>query len=184
MKNKIIKITSLLIALILLCSCGNTKVLKTKEITDKITQTAVVTKSDITKIEDFKVFFKDFKADFTIPGLLEGIIPQGICYIGELDAYAISGYYEEGLFPSMLMLVDNKTGEFTKAFPLQNVDGKDYSGHAGGLTASEDYIYITSESTCYICKIDSLKELENGEALQFESNFNSLYHILPGFSIN
>ena len=171
MKNKIIKITSLLIALILLCSCGNTKVLKTKEITDKITQTAVVTKTDITEIEDFKVFFKDFKADFTIPGLLEGIIPQGICYIGELDAYAISGYYEEGLFPSMLMLVDNKTGKFTKALTLQNVDGKDYSGHAGGLTASEDYIYITSESTCYICEIDSLKNLKNGEALQFESNF-------------
>ncbi len=171
MKNKIIKITALLIAIMLLCSCGNVKVLRTEEITNKITQTSVVTKSDITQIEEFKSFFKNFKADFTIPGLFEGIIPQGICYIGELDAFAISGYYEDGLFPSMLMLVDRNSGNFTKAFPLQNVDGKDYSGHAGGLTASEDYIYITSESTCYICEIDSLKELENGEALQFESNF-------------
>lgn len=171
MKNKIIKITSLLISIILLCSCGNTKVLKTKEFTDKITQTAVVTESDITEIEDYKKFFKEFKADFTIPGLFEGIIPQGICYIGELDTFAISGYYEDGLFPSMLMLIDAKSGKFTKAFPLQNVDGKDYSGHAGGLTASEDYIYITSEDTCYICEIDSLKDLKNGETLKFESNF-------------
>ncbi|MEE1504710.1 MAG: hypothetical protein UGF89_10770, partial [Acutalibacteraceae bacterium] len=171
MKNKIIKITSLFIALILLCSCGNTKVLRTKEITDKITQTAVVTKTDIKEIEDYKDFFKEFKSDFIIPGLFEGIIPQGICYIGDLDAYAVSGYYEEGLYPSMLMLVDAQTGKFTKAFPLQNVDGKDYSGHAGGLTASEDYFYLTSESTCYICKIDSLKELKNGEALKFQSNF-------------
>ena len=171
MKNKIIKITSIFIALILLCSCGNTKVLRTKEITDKITQTAVVTKTDIKEIEDYKDFFKEFKSDFIIPGLFEGIIPQGICYIGELDAYAVSGYYEDGLYPSMLMLVDAQTGKFTKAFPLQNVDGKDYSGHAGGLTASEDYIYLTSESTCYICKIDSLKELKNGEALKFQSNF-------------
>ena len=46
----------------------------------------------------------------------------------------------------MLMLVDNKTGKFTKALPLQNVDGKDYSGHAGGLAASDKYIYITSET--------------------------------------
>ncbi len=171
MKYKIIKITSLLIAVVLLCSCGNTKVLRTKEITDKITQTAVITKTDITEIEDYKKFFKEFEADFTIPGLFEGIIPQGICYIGELDAFAVSGYYEDGLFPSMIMLVDAETGKFTKAFPLQNVDGKDYSGHAGGLTASEDYIYITSESTCYICEIDSLKKLKNGEALKFESNF-------------
>lgn len=171
MKNKIIKILSLVVSLMLLCSCGNTKVLRTKEITDKITQTTVVTKSDITEIEDYISFFKEFKADFTIPGLFEGIIPQGVCYIGELDAFAVSGYYEDGLYPSMLMLVDAKTGKFTKAFPLQNVDGKDYSGHAGGLTASEDYIYITSESTCYICEIESLKDLKNGETLKFESNF-------------
>lgn len=171
MKNKTIKIISLVIALMLLCSCGNTRVLRTKDITDKITQTAVVTKSDIAEIEDYKAFFKDFKSGFTIPGLYEGIIPQGVCYIGEFDAYAISGYYEDALFASMIMLIDAKSGEFTKAFPLQNVDGKDYSGHAGGLTASEDYIYITSDSTCYICEIDSLKDLKNGDALRFESNF-------------
>lgn len=171
MNNKIIKIISLLIAIVLLTSCGNTKVLRTKEITDKITQTAVVTKTDITEIEDYKNFFKEFKADFTIPGLLEGIIPQGICYIGELDAFAISGYYEDGLFPSMIILVNEDSGKFIKAFPLQNVDGKDFFGHAGGLTASENYIYVTSEDTCYICEIDSLKHLKNGEALKFRSNF-------------
>lgn len=171
MKKKIFKITSLLISIILLCSCSNTKILKTKEITDKISQTAVVTETDIKEIEDYKKFFKEFKSDFTIPGLFEGIIPQGICYIGELDAFAVSGYYEDGLYPSMLMLIDAKSGKFTKAFPLQNVDGKDYSGHVGGLTASENYIYITSESTCYICEIDSLKDLKNGDTLQFESNF-------------
>ena len=171
MNNKIIKIISLLIAVVLLTSCGNTKVLRTKEITDKITQTAVVTKTNITETEDYKNFFKEFKADFTIPGLLEGIIPQGICYIGELDAFAISGYYEDGLYPSMIMLVDEDSGKFIKAFPLQNVDGNDYFGHAGGLTASEDYIYITSEDTCYICEIDSLKHLKNGEVLKFRSNF-------------
>ena len=171
MKDKSVKITSLLIALLLLCSCGNTKVLRTKDITDKITQTTVVTGSDITEIEDYKNFFKEFKGDFTIPGLFEGIIPQGICYIGELDAFAISGYYEDGLYPSMLMLIDAKTGKFSKAFPLQNPDGNSYFGHAGGLTASEDYIYITSESICYICETAVLKSLKNGEPLKFQSNF-------------
>lgn len=171
MNNKIIKLLSLALSLLLLCSCSNTKVLKTKEITDKITQTTVVTETDIKEIEDYKGFFNDFKADFTIPGLFEGIIPQGICYINELEAFAISGYYEDGLYPSMIMLVDAQSGKFTKAFPLQNIDGDNYYGHAGGLTASEDYIYITSENTCYICEIDSLKGLKNGEKLQFESNF-------------
>ncbi len=171
MKNKIIKITGLFLALILLCSCGNTEVLKTKEITDKITQTKVVLKSDITEIEEYKKFFKDFKPDFTIPGLLEGIIPQGICYIGQLNLYAVSGYFEDGLLPSMLILIDAKTGKFTKTLPLQDVDGKDYFGHAGGLACSENYVYITSEDSCCIFSINSLKSNENGEPLKFESNF-------------
>lgn len=171
MRNKIIKILSLAVAVILLSSCGNTSVLKTKEITDKITQTAVVTETDVTEIEDYKKFFREFKADFTIPGLFEGIIPQGMCYISKLNAFAVSGYYEDGLFPSMLMLIDAKTGKFTKAFPLQNVDGEDYSGHAGGIASSDNYLYITSESICYICKIDSLEKLKNGDTLKFQSNF-------------
>ncbi len=160
-----------MLTFLLLCSCGNTKVVKTREITDIITQTAVVTETDITEIEDFKGFFKEFKADFTIPGLLEGIIPQGICYIGEADAYAISGYYEDAAFPSMLMLIEADTKKFIKAFPLQNVDGKDYYGHAGGLAASDNYIYITSESTCFIISVDRVLKNKNGEALKFESNF-------------
>ena len=171
MRNKIIKICSLFFSLVLLCSCGNTKVLRSKDISDKITQIKVVTKTDINEIEDFENFFKDFKSDFVIPGLFEGIIPQGICYIGELDAFAISGYYEDSLFPSMLILVDAKTGKFTKAFPLQNVNGEEYYGHAGGLAASEDYIYITSEATCYVYEINGLKALNNGDTLKFQSNF-------------
>jgi len=171
MKQKIIKTVSLLLILTLFSSCGDSKVLKTKEITDKITQTTVVTESAITENEAYKEFFKEFSADFTIPGLFEGIIPQGICYIGKLNLYAVSGYYEDGAFPSMIMLVDGETGKFTKAFPLKNVDGKDYFGHAGGLASSEDYVYITSENACYVFEADKLKDLKNGEYLSFESNF-------------
>lgn len=171
MRNKILRIFSLILVLILLTSCTDTRVLRTKEITNSISQTAVVTKSNITESEEFQSFFKEFKPDFIIPGLLEGIIPQGFCYIGELDLYAISGYYEKAVFPSMLMLIDAKSGKFTKAFPLQNVDGNDYFGHAGGLACSEDFVYITSESSCYIFTIDRLKNLKNGDTLKFESNF-------------
>lgn len=171
MKNIFLKIISLFLTITLLCSCSNTKVIKTKEITDKITQSAVVTETDIKEIEEYKKFFKDFKENFIIPGLFEGIIPQGICYINELEAFVVSGYYEDGLYPSMLMLINAQSGKFSKAFPLKNVDGEDYYGHAGGLTSSDNYIYVTSDDTCYITKVDSLKELKNGAVLQFESNF-------------
>ena len=78
MKRKLFKLSVLLIVLVFFCSCGNTKVLRTREITNKITQTAVITESDIENNVEYENFFKEFSSDFTIPGLLEGIIPQGI----------------------------------------------------------------------------------------------------------
>lgn len=171
MNKKIIRITALLISVILLSSCSNGNVIRTKEISNVITQTDVVTETDIGEIEAYKEFLKEFKADFTIPGLFEGIIPQGICYIDKLNSFAVSGYYEDSAFPSMIMLIDGETGKFTKALPLQNIDGEDYFGHAGGLASSEDYVYITGENTCYIYSVDTIKNLKNGEALKFESNF-------------
>ena len=63
------------------------------------------------------------------------------------------------------MALDAQNGKFIGAYPLKKTDGTDYFGHAGGLTASEDYIYITSESTCYICEIDNLKSLKMGKRL-------------------
>ncbi|MGN1315658.1 MAG: hypothetical protein ACI4VW_01205 [Acutalibacteraceae bacterium] len=171
MKQIFLKISALLLVLVFFCSCGNTKVLKTKEITNKLTQTAVVTESDIKANENYVNFFKEFSSGFTIPGLLEGIIPQGVCYIEKLSLYAVSGYFKDAEFPSMIMLVDAKTNKFSKAFSLQDVDGNDYYGHAGGLAASDDYIYLTSEETCNVFSVDGLKSLKNGETLKFESNF-------------
>ena len=171
MKRKLFKLSVLLIVLVFFCSCGNTKVLRTREITNKITQTAVITESDIENNVEYENFFKEFSSDFTIPGLLEGIIPQGICYIEKLDLYAVSGYFKDGELPSMIMLVDAKTNKFTKAFSLREVNGNDYYGHAGGLAASDNYVYLTSEGTCNIFSVDGLKSLKNGGTLKFESNF-------------
>ncbi len=171
MKQKLIRIIALLIVIVFLCSCGDVNVLKTKEITNKITQTTVVTESNIKEIEEYGDFFKEFTSDFTIPGLFEGIIPQGICYIETLKMYAVSGYFKDGEFPSMIMLIDEDSGKFLKAFQLQDVDGNNYYGHAGGLAASDDYIYLTSEYICNIFSVEGLKTLKNGENLKFESNF-------------
>ena len=62
MKKYFLKITTCLLALTLLCSCDSTKVLKTKDITDVITQTAVITKSEILQQEDYGTFFNNFKS--------------------------------------------------------------------------------------------------------------------------
>lgn len=171
MKRKIIKVISLCVAIGTLGSCGNKNVLKTEEFSDKLTQTSVVLQSTLSENEDYKDFLKEFSPSFTVPGLLEGIIPQGICFIEKLNMFVISGYYEEGVFPSMLIFIDAESGKLIKASPLQDIGGEDYCGHAGGIAASENHIYITGEGTCRILSVDSIENSKNGERLRFESNF-------------
>lgn len=171
MKNKILKLMCCLTALVMLCGCDGTSVMRTKDITDKITQTSVIKKTKITENEDFQDFFKSFNSDFIIPGLMEGIIPQGICFDETTGYFLISGYYEDGEFPSMIMAVDSNTGKLAGAYPLKTTNGDDYFGHAGGIASSQNTIYLTSGSECYTIPSVDLISHPNGSALHFKAKF-------------
>ncbi len=171
MKKIAIKLSACVLALLMLSSCGNTKVIKTKKITDKITQTSVIEKTDIYEIEDYGTFFNNFKESFVVPGLYEGIIPQGICFDETTGYLLITGYYEDGLYPSMVMCVDQKTGKFISAHPLSNTEGEPYYGHAGGIAASQNTVYITTDSQCYTFSSSVLKETKNNEKIRFTGKF-------------
>lgn len=171
MKRKFLHIFSITLVILMLSSCSSGSVLKTKEIVSDITQTSVVIESTVKENEEYKNFFKEFSPSFTVPGLFEGVIPQAVCYVEKYDFYVVSGYYEDGTFPSVIMLIDGETEKLVKSFPLKNVDGSDYIGHAGGIACSDEYFFITGESQCYTFSVDKLKKLYNNEPLQFESNF-------------
>ncbi len=168
--KKTIKIISLFLSVILLSSCSNGKVLKTKEISKKITQTKVVLETDEELNNNYENYFSVFSEDFIIPGLFEGFIPQGICYDLE-GTYIISGYYEDEALPSMLISVDSESGKLKKAHPLKNIDGSDYFGHAGGIACSGEYIFITSDSSCFTISTKTLEGAKNGVPVKFESKF-------------
>ncbi len=171
MSKKFIKIISLLFCIVFLSSCSSKEMLKTKDITNKITQTSVILKSEIEENEEFSDFLKEFSPDFTIPGLYEGVIPQGICYNAPLDSYIISNYYEDEAYPSVLTVVNAETGKFEKALFLQYDDGTDYKGHAGGIACSDEYIFISSDGQCFTISLEAVIKAENYDSIKFESNF-------------
>lgn len=166
-----IKIISLFFCIIFLSSCGSKEMLKTKDITDRITQTKVILQSEINEKEEFEEFLNEFSPSFTVPGLLEGVIPQGICYNALLDSYIISNYYEDGAFPSVITIVNAETGKLEKALFLQYDDGTDYTGHAGGVACSDEYIFISSDGQCFTISLETIIKAENYERIRFESNF-------------
>lgn len=166
-----LKILCLVLCICFFSSCGSKDILKTKDISNSITQTEVIFNSDINEIEDFEYFFENFSPSFIVPGLFEGVIPQGICYNSLTDRYIISNYYENGEYPSVITIVNASTGKLEKSLFLQYSDGTDYTGHAGGITCSDDHIYISSDSQCFTISIEAIISAENLESVKFESNF-------------
>ncbi len=171
MKKIALKLCACVLMLSMLSSCGGTKVTRTKDITDKITQTSVIEKTDIYELENYGTFFNNFSERFIVPGLYEGIIPQGICFDETTGYMLITGYYEDGIYPSMLMCVDQKTGNFISAHPLSNTEGEAYYGHAGGIASSQNTVYITTDGECYTFSSSVLKETKNNEEIRFTGKF-------------
>jgi hypothetical protein len=155
----------------MLSSCSGRKILRTKEITDVISSTNVVLYDFLSENEEFKNYLNVFEASYRTPGLYEGIIPQGICYNFDKNWIIISGYYEDSLLPSMLMIIEADTGSFVKAVKLQNVDGSMYYGHAGGIASSGSYIFVTSDYSARTIAIETLEKAKNGDTVKFTSDF-------------
>ncbi len=171
MKKRVFLLFTSLIIILSMCSCSTVKIVKTKEITNAITQTTVILETPYNKKEDFAVFLKDFKESHTIPGLLEGVIPQGVCYDETTGYILITGYYEDGKLPSVIMAIDEKTGKFVSAHPLKTINNDDFFGHVGGIAASQNTIYITNDGECYTFPSNILKSQKNGTPIQLQSKF-------------
>lgn len=171
MKKKLLKIIVAVALVFSLCSCSDSSVLKTKEIRDEITQRNVVLESEIKNVEEYNEFFKEFSESFIIPGLFEGFIPQGICYDDGSGMFFISGYYQDGAYPSKIVCVNAENGEFVKYLSLKNYDGSDYCGHAGGVACSETTLFVSNDNECQTIPLDKLISAKNTTSVRFESKF-------------
>lgn len=171
MKKSLLKIFVCVLILALLTSCDTSKVLRTKELSDKLTQTTVVTKSNILQQEDYGIFFNNFKSSFTVPGLFQGIIPQGMCYDEINNVYLITGYYEDEALPSMIMKIDGINGSLKSYHSLKNTEGKDFYGHVGGIAVSQNTVYVVNSGECYTLPLTDITTVKANTPLQFNGKF-------------
>lgn len=99
------------------------------------------------KYADF--FANDAKYEFELKQLSDGFIPQGLCAAS--GGFIVSGYMDNG--GSRLQFYKN--GEY-KSYQIK-VNGKAFDGHVGGVAASGDYFWVTSETTAYYFKTADLE---------------------------
>lgn len=123
-----------------------------------ITQTSMTSSNDFTSSE-YKGMYIEFEKVaeplYTVPGLAEGFIPQGIDVWEEKDLAFISGYFKTGINTSgspssMLLAVDLKTGELAGKYCIKKEDGTYYTGHNGGIAITEKNIFIENSGLARI----------------------------------
>jgi hypothetical protein len=173
MKRRLFGLLCCFICLSLLCSCDTTSVVRSRKTTDKITQTPVVKKSNITEQEEYQDFFKKFNKGFVTPGLYEGIIPQGFCYDEENDHFLMTGFYDNDEFPSMIFVLNGTDGKLISYHPLKDINGEDYFGHVGGIGSSENTVYISSNLNCLTIPLSLLKRTPSGSPIQIQGKFKT-----------
>lgn len=149
-------------------ACGATEVDNLPNVT--ITQTSVVPLYDFSGLPVYKEFTDIAKPEYLVPGLTEGIVPQGMDVWEEKDLLLISGYFEDatnvsGSSSSMIVAINLKTGKLAGKYCLENVDGTVHKGHVGGLAVTEKNIFLTT-SKMYRIPVSQIEALGKSGTLK------------------
>ena len=149
---------ALLAAMLLLCACCAASAVE-------YTVTSV---TDCAQTESrYDRFYQSGETGPVVPGLAEGLVPQGICLLPGNEELLFAGYRsDQG--SSALIAVDRKTGQITRQVSLQYADGKTYTGHAGGVCATDTDIYISNAHMLYRISLDAFRAVSGRGACRFE----------------
>ena len=86
-------------------------------------------------------YYRHSEKEFTIPDINRGFIAQGFTYDQKSGCFFMTGYMNDKS-SSPIYMVEKSTNKYVKKLLMQNPDGSEFHGHAGGMTVHGDYIYV------------------------------------------
>ncbi|MBR3141887.1 MAG: hypothetical protein IKF09_01920 [Clostridiales bacterium] len=127
-------------------------------------------------------YYKASEKAFTIPGLSQNMIPQGLDYVDGRDVYLVGGYQKDGT-PSRVYKVNSRTGKTEGYVILGDGLGNGLSPHAGGLAVHDEYLFVAGDedSSIYIYNLEDVLSAGNGETVRMINKFRTKY---PGGEVN
>lgn len=115
----------------------------------------------------YRAFYGAARTVESYRGLARGFTPQGVTRTAG-GADLVCGYMP-GEEPSRIWVY--AAGERPKYVTLNNTDGTPYTGHAGGITAAGENVYISNAHRLFGLKTAELEAAGNGDTLTFVSAF-------------
>ncbi len=114
----------------------------------------------------YRAFFDKARTLEAYRGAADGFIPQGMTQDEKSGAYLVSGFMSKDK-PSRLYVYP--PGEDPRCVYLRLPDGSDYEGHAGGVTAVGDYVYVSNAHKLFVLKTADVLAAKDGDTLAFQS---------------
>ncbi len=97
----------------------------------------------------------------TNPGLNDGFVCQGIAVSEENETIIVSGYMTDK--SNSRIYITNEKNE--SKFVYLTRGGEKYTGHAGGVAITGEYVYLANGSKIYTFPLSLLLEAENGDTV-------------------
>ena len=96
------------------------------------------------------------------PGLSDGFVCQGIGVIDKENKIVVSGYMKDHT-ASRLYVTDTENKSYYVSLYKNN---KPFKGHCGGVSCSEDNVYVVSNDTIFTIGIDTLLNAKNKDVIE------------------
>lgn len=103
-----------------------------------------------------------------IPETVNGYVPQGYCYSESRNLHFISYYHDDAA--SIISVIDRKSGERIKTLTLKKADGKDFTGHAGGIAEDGAFLYVVDGKKIFCLDINSMLLTPDGGSVFLINN--------------
>lgn len=106
--------------------------------------------------------YKDFRAcasaEYLVPGLSEGAIPQGMDVWEERGVLLISAYFKDTSYSptSVVFAIDLTTGNYVGEYYVKNKSGSNHTSHVGGLAVTEKNLFLSNASNLYRIPLSEL----------------------------
>lgn len=129
----------------------------------------------------YSAFHNNAQEEFSTPGIHEGLVPQGLDYASQSEAWFITGYDANG--GNSPVYRGSKTEGFTK-FYLAYPDGTPCKGHNGGITSDENHVFVTDDNRLLVYSLNDCLNATEGDTvvalgeipLEFEAAFVQSTH--------
>lgn len=102
------------------------------------------------------------------PGLNDGYIPQGITFLDGHDLVLTSGYFKDGRNSRMYVTDLNDNAYYVNL----TTNGKDYTGHAGGVAYTNDKVYLVNANKVFVTPLEKILNAKNGDTVDMSEGIS------------